>query len=40
MTTPDVAAAQKYAAEALAMVPYWHYVKDILMPQIQAKKGL
>jgi tetratricopeptide (TPR) repeat protein len=38
MTTPDVAAAQKYAAEALAMVPYWHYVKDILMPQIQAKK--
>jgi hypothetical protein len=36
MTTPDVAAAQKYATEALAIVPYWHYVRDILMPQIQS----
>jgi tetratricopeptide (TPR) repeat protein len=32
-TTPDVAAAQKYATEALAIVPYWHYVRDILLPQ-------
>jgi hypothetical protein len=38
LTTPDVAAAQKYATEALAIVPYWHYVRDILMPQIQGKK--
>lgn len=37
-TSPDVAAAQKYATEALAIVPYWHYVRDILLPQIQAKR--
>lgn len=37
MTTPDVAAAQKYATEALAIVPYWHYVRDILLPQIRAR---
>jgi hypothetical protein len=33
-TTPDVAAAERYAQDALALVPYWHYVRDILMPQI------
>ena len=36
--TPDVAAAEKYAQEALALVPHWHYVKNILMPQIQKAK--
>ncbi len=34
-TTPDLKAAQADAQAALAIVPYWHYVKDILMPQIQ-----
>jgi hypothetical protein len=34
-TTPDLKAAQSDAAAALAQVPYWHYVRDILMPQIQ-----
>src|SRR5579872_1608405 len=33
--TPDLKAAQKDAEAALAIVPYWHYVKDILLPQIQ-----
>jgi len=37
----DVAAAERYANEALARVPYWHYVRDILVPQIRkAKAGL
>jgi hypothetical protein len=33
--TPDLKAAQADAAAALALVPYWHYVRDILIPQIQ-----
>lgn len=33
--TPDVDAAERYAREALILVPYWHYVRDILHPQIQ-----
>ena len=33
--TPDLSAAQTYAQSALSLVPYWHYVRDILMPQIQ-----
>jgi len=33
--TPDLKAAQSYAQSALTLVPYWHYVKDILIPQIQ-----
>jgi hypothetical protein len=37
-TTPDLRAAEEYAGEALALVPYWHYVRDILMPQIQAAR--
>ena len=36
---PDLKAAEAYANEALTLVPYWHYVRDILKPQIeQAKK--
>jgi hypothetical protein len=38
-TTPDVAAAETSARGALALVPYWHYVRDILLPQIEAAKG-
>jgi hypothetical protein len=37
-TTPDLKAAEQYAHSALELVPYWHYVKDILMPQIQQAK--
>ncbi len=37
--TPDVAAAEQYARSALAIIPYWHYVKDILLPQIEAAKA-
>ncbi|MGA8429062.1 MAG: hypothetical protein WB729_04540 [Candidatus Sulfotelmatobacter sp.] len=33
-TTQDLKAAKSYAQSALDLVPYWHYVKDILMPQI------
>jgi tetratricopeptide (TPR) repeat protein len=33
--TPDLQAARTDAQAALALVPYWHYVKDILIPQIQ-----
>ena len=35
---PDMAAAEQYAKEALALVPHWHYVKNILLPQIAAAK--
>jgi len=37
-TDRDVAAAEKYAREALAKVPNWHYLRDILLPQIIAAK--
>lgn len=33
---PDPAVAQQYAEAALKLVPYWHYVRDILLPQIQS----
>lgn len=32
---PDLDAAERWAKKALALVPYWHYVKDILLPQIR-----
>jgi hypothetical protein len=38
-TPPDVRAAEQYASDALALVPYWHYVRDILMPQIRRAKA-
>ena len=38
-STPDLAAAEQYARSALALVPHWHYVRDILLPQIEAAKG-
>lgn len=37
--TPDLAAAEQYARSALALVPYWHYVRDILIPQIEAARA-
>lgn len=33
-----VAAAEQYAREALTLVPYWHYLRDILIAQIQSAK--
>lgn len=36
--SPDPTAAGKYAESALALVPYWHYVRDILVPQIEKAK--
>jgi uncharacterized protein YciI len=38
-TTPDLKAADQYAQSALKLVPYWHYVRDILIPQIQAAQA-
>ena len=38
-TTPDLKAAEQYAQAALKLVPYWHYVRDILMPQIRAAQA-
>ena len=36
---PDLAAAESSARAALALVPSWHYVRDILLPQIPAAKA-
>ncbi len=33
--SPNAALAEKQARAALALVPNWHYVRDILLPQIQ-----
>ena len=33
--TPDLVAAEKYGQSALSLVPYWRYVRDILLPQIR-----
>jgi uncharacterized protein YciI len=38
-TTPDLKAADQYAQAALKLVPYWHYVRNILMQQIQAAQA-
>ena len=35
---PDPQEAEQYANAALALVPYWHYIRDILLPQIQKAK--
>jgi hypothetical protein len=37
--SPDLVSAEKFARAALALVPYWHYVKNILIPQIAEAKG-
>jgi tetratricopeptide (TPR) repeat protein len=37
--TPDVKTAERQARAALEIVPYWHYVRDILLPQILATKA-
>jgi tetratricopeptide (TPR) repeat protein len=35
-TAPDLKGAEEDAQAALKILPYWHYVRDILMPQIRA----
>src|SRR5260370_13714807 len=37
-TPPYVSAAERNARAALEIVPYWHYTRDILLPQIVAAK--
>jgi hypothetical protein len=37
-TSPDVDAAAVEAQEALRLQPGWHYVRDVLMPQIVARR--
>ena len=36
--TPNLDAANHYAHAALNLAPEWHYVRDLLIPQIQAAK--
>jgi len=38
-TTPDLDAAERFAQAALHLAPNWHYVRDILLPQIRAAKS-
>jgi hypothetical protein len=38
-STPDLAAAEECARAALALVPSWHYVRDILLPQIHRARA-
>jgi hypothetical protein len=38
-TSPDLNAAEQDAQAALKLVPYWHYVRDILMAQIRAAQA-
>jgi len=38
-SSADMNAAERYARNALEIVPYWHYVRDILLPQIVAAKA-
>ncbi len=38
-TVPDMDAAERNARAALSLVPHWHYVRDILLPQILRTKA-
>lgn len=38
-TTPDLKEAEQYAQAALKLVPYWRYVRDVLMPQIRTAQA-
>lgn len=39
MSGPDLQQAEAYAGQALALVPDWHYVRDILLPKIQSARA-
>lgn len=36
---PDLTAAEQQAEQVLRLVPYWHYVRDLLLPQIRDAKN-
>jgi hypothetical protein len=36
--TPDLASAEEEARAALGLQPTWSYVRDILLPQIEAAR--
>jgi hypothetical protein len=36
--SPDLDAAEEEARAALQLRPDWHYLRDILMPQIDARR--
>jgi hypothetical protein len=38
LAEPDLVAAERYAEAALALVPHWHYVRDLLLPEIRAAR--
>ena len=38
-TVRDVNAAERYARGALEIIPYWHYMRDFLLPQVLAAKA-
>ena len=38
-SAPNRVASEQYARAALALVPYWRYVKDILLPAIETAKA-
>jgi hypothetical protein len=38
-TSPDLDAAAHYVEQALELVPYWHYVRDVLSPAIQKARS-
>jgi len=38
-STPDLDSAERYARSAVQIIPYWHYTRDILLPQILAAKA-
>jgi tetratricopeptide (TPR) repeat protein len=38
-TKPDLNAAESYAQSALRLLPNWHYVRDILLPQIRKRRA-
>jgi hypothetical protein len=38
-SAPDLDGAERYARSAVQIVPYWHYTRDILLPQILAAKA-
>lgn len=38
-SSPDLGLAEQDARSALQLVPYWHYVRDILIPQIEEAKA-
>jgi len=37
--SPNLEAAEENARAALALIPYWHYTRDILLPQILSAKA-